>query len=108
MRWEVRPYRGIFATLALVSLTFIFGLPTYAILYYLLPGINQLHSPFRWVFALTLSVAVLAGFGAEALQAVWRRRTDPGEAADMEAQTSPSPCGRGGRGVRLPSGSPAS
>ncbi len=32
------PYRGIFATLALVSLTFIFGTPTYAILYTLLPG----------------------------------------------------------------------
>ena len=62
-----RPYRAIFAVLGAFSLTFIFGLPTYAVLYYLLPGINQLHSPFRWVFALTLSVAVLAGYGADAL-----------------------------------------
>ncbi len=89
---EVAPYRGLFATLALVSLTFIFGTPTYAILYYLLPGINQLHSPFRWVFALTLSVAVLAGFGAEALQTVWRRTANPDAAGDGEAEgTSPSP-----------------
>ena len=64
------PYRGIFALLGLVSLTFMFGLPTYAILYYGFPGINQLHSPFRWIFGLTLSVAVLAGFGAEALARV--------------------------------------
>jgi O-antigen/teichoic acid export membrane protein len=64
------PYRGIFAVLGLLSLSFMFGLPTYALLYYALPGINQLHSPFRWVFALTLCVAVLAGFGAER----WARR----------------------------------
>ncbi|MDA0243016.1 MAG: oligosaccharide flippase family protein [Chloroflexi bacterium] len=47
------------------SLAFIFGTPLYAILYYGLPGINQLHSPFRWVFPLSLAVAVLAGFGME-------------------------------------------
>lgn len=62
-----RPFRAIFATLSAVSLTFVFGLPTYALLYYLLPGINQLHSPFRWMFPVTISVAVLAGFGADAL-----------------------------------------
>ncbi|NPV67233.1 MAG: oligosaccharide flippase family protein [Anaerolineae bacterium] len=62
-----RPYRAIFAALGAIALTFVFGLPTYAVLYYLLPGINQLHSPFRWVFPLTLAVAVLAGFGADAL-----------------------------------------
>ncbi len=61
------PYRGIFAALGALSLTFIFGLPTYALLYYLLPFIDQLHSPFRWVFALTLSMAALAGYGADAL-----------------------------------------
>ncbi|MBE2183391.1 MAG: oligosaccharide flippase family protein [Anaerolineae bacterium] len=60
------PYRPIFAVLALFSLTFMFGLPTYALIY-LLPGINQLHSPFRWIFALTLCVAVLAAFGLDAL-----------------------------------------
>ena len=64
-----RPYRGIFAALGAVSLTFVFGLPTYALLYFLLPGINQLHSPFRWMFPVTLAVMVLAGFGADALAA---------------------------------------
>jgi O-antigen/teichoic acid export membrane protein len=63
----IPPYRPIFAVLGLFSLTFMFGLPTYALLYYVLPGVDQLHSPFRWVFGLTLSVAVLAGFGLDAL-----------------------------------------
>ena len=56
----------IFLFLALLSLTFMFGLPTYRLLF-LLPGIDQLHSPFRWIYAVTLSVAVLAGFGADQL-----------------------------------------
>ena len=61
-----RPIILIFGLLALLGLTFMFGLPTYRLLY-LLPGINQLNSPFRWIFAVTFSVAVLAGFGAGAL-----------------------------------------
>ncbi len=61
------PYKGIFALLTVVALTLMFGLPTYAILYYGFPGINQLHSPFRWIFGVTVGVAVLAGFGADAL-----------------------------------------
>jgi O-antigen/teichoic acid export membrane protein len=60
-------YVAIFAVLGVLALTFMFGLPTYALLYYALPGIDQLHSPFRWVFALTLCVAALAGMGAEYL-----------------------------------------
>ncbi|MBI1259799.1 MAG: oligosaccharide flippase family protein [Chloroflexi bacterium] len=56
----------IMALLGLASLTFMFGLPTYALLY-ILPGINQLHSPFRWVFPLTLCIALLAGFGIDSL-----------------------------------------
>ncbi len=55
-----------FALLGLLGLSLMFGLPTYRLLY-LLPGIDQLHSPFRWIFAVTLSVAVLAGFGADRL-----------------------------------------
>jgi O-antigen/teichoic acid export membrane protein len=57
----------IFAVLAGVSLLLVFGSPLYALLYYGLPGIKQLHSPFRWVFPYTLSIAVLAGFGARRL-----------------------------------------
>ncbi len=57
-------YVWIFLSLAVVSLLFVFGTPFYALLYYLLPGIEQLHSPFRWIFPYTLSVSVLAGSGA--------------------------------------------
>lgn len=72
------PYRVIFAVLAGLSLSFMFGLPTYALLYYGLPGINQLHSPFRWIFALTLCAAVLAGFGLDALVRLATDRDAPG------------------------------
>ncbi len=61
------PYKGIFVVLTVVALTFMFGLPTYALLYYGFPGINQLHSPFRWIFGVTVGIAVLAGFGADSL-----------------------------------------
>ncbi|MGA9348482.1 MAG: oligosaccharide flippase family protein [Anaerolineae bacterium] len=57
-------YVWIFAGLAVISLAFVFGTPLYALLFYLLPGVKQLHSPFRWIFPYTLSVAVLAGIGA--------------------------------------------
>ncbi len=60
------PYRIIFASLGGLALTFMFGLPTYALLFKL-PGIDQLHSPFRWIFALTLCLAALAAFGWDAL-----------------------------------------
>lgn len=56
-----------FAVLAILSLSFVFGTPAYKLLYYGLPFINQSHSPFRWVWPMTLCVAVLAGFGVEYL-----------------------------------------
>jgi O-antigen/teichoic acid export membrane protein len=62
-----RRHIWIFAALALVSLLLVFGTPLYALLYYGLPGVKQLHSPFRWVFPYTLSIAMLAGFGASYL-----------------------------------------
>ncbi|MBM4430207.1 MAG: YfhO family protein, partial [Chloroflexi bacterium] len=63
--WKSRNrYVWLFLALALVSLCFVFGTPLYAVLYYLLPGIKQLHSPFRWIFPYTLSLSVLAGCGA--------------------------------------------
>ncbi len=57
----------LFTSLAVLSLLFIFGTPLYAILFYGLPGFSQLHSPFRWVYPYTLSVAVLAGIGVQVL-----------------------------------------
>ncbi|MCY3945510.1 MAG: oligosaccharide flippase family protein [Anaerolineaceae bacterium] len=66
-----------FLLLTLAGLSFMFGLPSYRLLW-LLPGIDQLHSPFRWVFAVGLGLAVLAGLGAERLVSgiagAWRRR----------------------------------
>jgi O-antigen/teichoic acid export membrane protein len=63
-----------FAALGAFSLSLVYGLPTYRIVF-ALPGINQLHSPFRWLFPYTLSVAVLAGFGATYLSGAGRRTT---------------------------------
>ncbi|MFC2045981.1 oligosaccharide flippase family protein [Chloroflexota bacterium] len=68
----LRPYVWIFAILVVASLLFIFGTPLYALLYYGLPGIKQLHSPFRWVFPYTLGIAVLAGIGLECLMGLRR------------------------------------
>lgn len=55
----------LFAALALLSLLFAFGTPLYALLFYGLPGWDQLHSPFRWVFPFTLATAMLGGIGLE-------------------------------------------
>lgn len=71
------PYRTLYAVLALIALTFMFGLPTYALVYYGLPGLNQSHTPFRWVYALTLSVAVLAAYGMDGfleMRSLWIKR----------------------------------
>jgi len=57
----------IFSSLAIISFLLSFGIPLYALLYYLLPSYNQLHTPFRWVFPYTISMAVLAGLGVDAL-----------------------------------------
>ncbi len=75
-RSEHRAYVVIFAVLAGASLLFAFGTPAYALPYYGVPGFNQLHSPFRWVFPYTLAVAVLAGIGAQTLA---NRRERPTE-----------------------------
>ena len=65
-RREHACYVILFGLLALLALSFMFGLPTYSALYRL-PGMNQLHTPFRWVYALSLSIAALAGIGLHLL-----------------------------------------
>ena len=70
------PYIILFGLLSLLALSFMFGAPSYALLYRL-PGINQLNSPFRWVFALTLAAAALAGIGAHLLAARQRQSNLP-------------------------------
>ena len=59
-------YLLIFAALAVIALSFMFGAPTYSLVYQL-PGMNQLNSPFRWVFALSLSLSAMAGLGLHML-----------------------------------------
>jgi O-antigen/teichoic acid export membrane protein len=64
--WFRHPHIPFLTLLALFSLGCVFGTPLYALVY-ALPLFEQSHSPFRWVFPLTLCVAVLAGFGIEAI-----------------------------------------
>jgi len=61
-RWLLRPYVPFFTALALFSLGCIFGTPLYAIVY-ALPLLSQSHSPFRWVFPLTVAVSALVALG---------------------------------------------
>ncbi len=61
-----RPW-GFFFVLAFFALGFAFQTRLYALIFWL-PGINQLHSPFRWVWPLSLCVAVLSAAGLEALR----------------------------------------
>ncbi len=74
------PQVWIFTLLAVLSLLFAFGTPFYALLYYGLPFWNQLHSPFRWIYPFTLSIAVLAGLGVTYLA----RSVSPRSLADAE------------------------
>ncbi|HSH02230.1 MAG TPA: oligosaccharide flippase family protein [Anaerolineae bacterium] len=62
-----RLHTSFFSILSFFSIGFIFGTPLYALIY-ALPFFNQLHSPFRWIFPLSLSVAVLTGFGWDYFQ----------------------------------------
>lgn len=64
---------GFLAVLAGLALAFAFGTPAYGLIFGL-PGINQLHSPFRWVWPLTLALAGLAAFGLEAARRAGARR----------------------------------
>jgi O-antigen/teichoic acid export membrane protein len=83
---ESRHTIPFFTLLALFSLGCIFGTPLYALVY-VLPGFEQSHSPFRWVFPLTLAVAVLAGFGVEAVTKS-RNRLQETESRKQEARKS--------------------
>jgi len=84
-----------FIILALFSLACIFGTPVYALVY-ALPYLHQSHSPFRWVFPLTLSVAVLAAFGTDVVRseprskAEWRPvRSEPRSEAEWRPKPLP-------------------
>jgi O-antigen/teichoic acid export membrane protein len=72
--WRRRAIAWFWAAAGLVSLTFVFGMPTYKLLFLGLPGFDQLHTPFRWMFPVTLAMAVLAGLGADHLTRPLRDR----------------------------------
>lgn len=79
MGGERRAQTGFFAGMSLLALTFIFGTPLYALIYYGLPFADQIRTPFRWVFPLSLFVAVLAGFGMDYLAATRQARRVAGD-----------------------------
>ncbi len=79
-RWLRHPYVPFFAALALFSLGCIFGTPIYALVY-ALPFLSQSHSPFRWVFPLTVAVAALTALGATAVAEVRRTHGPEGRRA---------------------------
>lgn len=62
-RWIREPCVPFLTALSIFSLACIFGTPVYGLVY-ALPFLNQSHSPFRWVFPLTVAVSALAGLGA--------------------------------------------
>ena len=65
--WSKYPDIGFFFILSVLSLAFVFGTPLYALIYYM-PGLSQLHSPFRWVWPLTICLATLAAYGTDGLR----------------------------------------
>ena len=71
-----------FALLSLFSLGCVFGTPLYAVVY-ALPFLKQSHSPFRWVFPLTICIALLAGFGVDTV----RRGSDRKRAEEPNPET---------------------
>ena len=75
---KLRAPTFLFLALALLSLLFAFGAPLYALPFYGLPGWDQLHSPFRWVFPYTLAMAVLGGIGMERALSARSRGVSPG------------------------------
>ena len=72
-----RPVIWFFTIFAALSLAFAFGTPLYALIYHL-PGLSQLHSPFRWVWPFSLCVATLAAIGVDLLSAdKYKKPTSP-------------------------------
>ena len=75
LAWLRDPYVPFFTGLALFSLGCIFGTPLYALVY-ALPLLSQSHSPFRWVFPLTVAAAALTALGATLISSHQRGQED--------------------------------
>ncbi|HEY3078300.1 MAG TPA: oligosaccharide flippase family protein [Chloroflexota bacterium] len=57
----------LLALLGLLSLSLAFGSPLYGLLFFGVPGIDQLHTPFRWIYPYTIAVCALAALGVESV-----------------------------------------
>jgi O-antigen/teichoic acid export membrane protein len=81
-----RPRTGWpFVAIAVSCLLFAFGTPLYALVFYGLPGGNQVHTPFRWVYPWTICLAALAGLGSDALTRSIDSRRASGAVAGIAA-----------------------
>jgi hypothetical protein len=62
-------YVGLFLFLALFSLLFSFGryFPLYGMFYHFIPGFSMFRIPARMLFVFTFSLAIIAGFGIDAV-----------------------------------------
>jgi O-antigen/teichoic acid export membrane protein len=76
-----------FIALSVASLLFVFGTVFYAVLYYGLPGISQLHSPYRWKIPLTFCLTALAAYGFDGLLA--EARAARSKLSGMRLPTAP-------------------
>lgn len=84
-------YTVIFSAFALFALLLAFGSPLYALVWRI-PGVDQLHTPFRWIFPYSFAIAVLTGLGASALT----KATGTGALKELRArQTARTALGRG-------------
>jgi hypothetical protein len=74
--WRARRQRPviIFAVLATVGILLAMGssTPAYPLAYHLLPGLRWMRTPARLWFFVTLALAVLAAYGFESWQDLWR------------------------------------
>lgn len=76
-------HRWFFYGLLALSVPLAFGAPLYRVLYALVPGFDQVRTPFRWMFPATFAIAVLAGIGAHA----WHARLGREEESERRPAT---------------------
>ncbi|MDE3076070.1 MAG: oligosaccharide flippase family protein, partial [Chloroflexota bacterium] len=55
--------------MVIISLLLAFGSPLYRLIFFDLPGFNQIHTPFRWLIPYTAAMAMLAGIGFDLVRA---------------------------------------
>jgi uncharacterized membrane protein YfhO len=65
-------HRLFFWLLLIASLLLAFGAPIYRLFYVIVPGFEQVRTPFRWMFPATFAIASLAAIGAQR----WHARLD--------------------------------